>query len=258
MVMVMRERNKKPKDNEIIFIEEYPKFPEDINKQFGHLKVLYQIECIYADPIFYVCECDCGNEVIRSRHNIHRDILENRICSCKTCMKRYLKDNKRGYKHGNATKGASRLYTIWASMKDRCSNPKNVSYEHYGARGIKVCEEWNDFIPFYEWSTKNGYMNNLTIDRIDNDKGYSPGNCRWATTKEQSRNTSKNSYFVIDGKTIVQKDLAKKLNVNVRTLISMAIDGRLKYDYWNRDINEMKTRSWVLDNYRNKKAGAFK
>lgn len=83
-----------------------------------------------------------------------------------------------------------RLYKIWIGLRKRCNNPKYQRYYDYGAKGILVCEEWNsNFMSFYNWSLNNGYKDNLSIDRINNNLGYSPDNCRWATQEIQSRNT---------------------------------------------------------------------
>lgn len=88
-------------------------------------------------------------------------------------------------KHGMSH---TRLYRIWADMKTRCLNPNHKWFSHYGGRGINVCDDWTSFEPFMAWALNNGYSDALTLDRIDNDRGYEPSNCRWATQQEQSLN----------------------------------------------------------------------
>jgi hypothetical protein len=82
----------------------------------------------------------------------------------------------------------SRLFRIWDNMNRRCSDYKATGWKHYGGRGITVCPEWLDFIPFMNWAMANGYTENLEIDRIDNDGNYEPSNCRWITRTENNRN----------------------------------------------------------------------
>lgn len=87
----------------------------------------------------------------------------------------------------------SRLKRIWTNMKTRCNNPNVQSYKNYGGRGITVCDEWtNSFLSFEFWAKSNGYNDSLTLDRINNNAGYCPDNCRWVTPKDQSRNMRKN------------------------------------------------------------------
>lgn len=94
-------------------------------------------------------------------------------------------EKNNNYKHGMS---GTRLHRIWTEMKTRCLNQNDCHYKWYGARGISVCDEWLDFVPFSEWALSNGYKDDLTIDRIDNDGNYEPSNCRWITQSEQCKN----------------------------------------------------------------------
>ena len=103
-------------------------------------------------------------------------------------------------------------------MLFRCNNPKNPNYFRYGNRGIKVCDEWkNDFLSFYNWSMKNGYRDDLTLDRIDNNGDYEPNNCRWTTMKTQCNNTSRCKYITINNETKTLREWCEITGVNYST-----------------------------------------
>lgn len=117
-----------------------------------------------------------------------------------------------GNKHGG--KG-TRLYRIWQQMKNRCHNPNTPRFPDYGGRGITVCEEWkDDFQTFYDWAMANGYEDHLTIDRIDNDKGYSPENCRWATDLQQANNSRHCHMITWNGETHSLSEWSRILDIS--------------------------------------------
>lgn len=126
--------------------------------------------------------CDCGNEIVTRVETVRAGATK----SC-GCLKREATAamGRANVKHGLE---GTRLYRIWGQMIRRCENPKNSRFEYYGARGIKVCEEWHDIHRFVAWAMSNGYADHLTIDRSDNDGDYEPGNCHWITIEDQQEN----------------------------------------------------------------------
>lgn len=126
------------------------------------------------------------------------------------------------YKHGCYD---SRLYNIWRHIKSRCNNPKDAKYHNYGGRGILVCSEWNDFVPFYEWAMSNGYTDELEIDRKDNNGNYCPDNCRWTTRKVQCNNFSRNHLITYDNETRTLQEWSELLGVNKSTMSTRAWRG---------------------------------
>lgn len=117
-----------------------------------------------------------------------------------------------------------RLQRIFNDMKRRCCNPKCPDYKDYGGRGITVCSEWyiphswKGFLVFKEWALANGYSDDLTVDRIDVNKGYSPDNCRWATAKEQANNKRNNRLIIYKGKTKNISQWSRELGIHKDTL----------------------------------------
>ena len=103
----------------------------------------------------------------------------------------------------------TRIYKMWQNMKSRCNCPSASKYNIYGGRGIKVCDEWqHDFMAFYTWAVKNGYRDDLTIDRIDGNGNYCPENCRFATYAEQNNHLSTTVFLTYNGETHSLKDWA--------------------------------------------------
>ena len=120
-----------------------------------------------------------------------------------------------------------RLYSIWKNMKTRCYNPNFYLYGSYGGKGVRVCKEWeHSFENFYEWAMDNGYLDSLTLDRIDNNGWYSPGNCRWASRQNQARNTSRNLWITYKGKTQCLTDWAKEYGMPTETIRCRLIKGK--------------------------------
>lgn len=146
-----------------------------IGNKFGRLTVLAIDHRLSSGDAMMRCRCDCGNMTVTRANGLKNG--HTRSCGCS--HSKVLFD--RNFKHGDS---GARLHRIWAGMRTRCSNPNTKDYPRYGGRGIRVSDEWNDFTSFRDWALSHGYADNLTIDRIDVDGDYSPGNCAWITNAE--------------------------------------------------------------------------
>lgn len=177
-------------------------------KKFGMLTVLHRTDNLGKNTM-WLCKCDCGKETVVNGGRLVSGTTKS--CGCL----RYISRNQ---KHEGSH---TRIYIIWSSMKQRCNNPNNHAYKRYGGRGISICPEWlgeHGFENFRDWSFKNGYQENLTIDRIDNNGNYEPSNCRWATNKEQANNTSKNITIEYLGETRSIAEWSEITGIKIGTL----------------------------------------
>lgn len=119
-------------------------------------------------------------------------------------------------KHGQS---GTKLYAIWLTMRQRCYNTNNKDFYNYGAKGIKVCDEWiKDFSEFYRWAMENGYAESLSIDRIDPYGNYEPSNCRWATIQEQANNKKNTIYVEVDGSIYTLTELSNLYGIRRETI----------------------------------------
>ena len=165
-----------------------------LGQKFGRLLVLKRAEN-HGRETYWKCRCDCGN--IKEINGAKLKNGHTKSCGClsKETTSEIFKT------HGMSS---TRLYRIYKKMYRRCYKPKTKWFENYGGRGITICQEWlgeQGFENFAKWSMKNGYADNLSIDRKDNDKGYSPDNCRWASAKEQANNTRSTVFLTYKGET---------------------------------------------------------
>jgi hypothetical protein len=178
-----------------------------ISLKFGRLTV---IELAYIKrSAYWKCQCECGNIVIVQSNSLRSG--KTKSCGClghDALMKRNIT-------HGNTH---TRLYRIWGGMKARCYIPTASGYKHYGAKGIRVYDNWLDFSLFKNWAYTNGYNNSLTIERKDNNGNYEPDNCIWIPGYRQASNTSKNVFIYFNGKKQTLADWAKELRIQESTI----------------------------------------
>ena len=190
------------------------KFTDLTGQIYGRLKVIEFGGYNNHKAVTWKCICECGKEVVvRSDH-----LRYGRVQSC-GCIKKETtsKRGKDNQKHGMWN---TRIYHIWQRMKQRCDGTSNSNNKKsYFEKGIRVCDEWKEsFETFYDWAINNGYDEKLSIDRIDNSKGYCPENCHWVSMKEQSCNRRNNRLITYKGKTQTVSEWAVELGIKPRTL----------------------------------------
>lgn len=189
-------------------------FKDIKGERFGRLIVIERIPSVkHGQEISWICKCDCGNTcTVKGTH------LRNGATKSCGCLRTELtRERSRKLKtiHGESN---TRLYKIWACMKNRCSSPNNTHFDCYGGRGIHVCDEWQSFENFRKWANINGYDETLTLDRIDNNGNYEPSNCRWISRKEQANNRRTNRFIEFNGQVHSLARWAEIIGMQPRTL----------------------------------------
>ena len=187
---------------------------------FNRLKVIEIDEVLSTRKTFWVCECICGN-----KKTVRSDSLQDGTVKSCGCLKKE-QDRKNLEANHSHKMSKTRIYQELQGMKSRCLNVDNKRYEHYGGRGIKVCDEWlESFESFRDWAFKNGYSSILTIDRINNDGNYEPGNCRWVDNKTQCNNRSSNIIIKYKDEDLTMKQVSEITGISYSLLNSRYIRG---------------------------------
>ena len=184
----------------------------------------------------WLCNCDCGKEHITTATNLQTGKTQS--CGC------WSNEDRRRTRHKKHGGFGTRLYRIYRGMWQRCYDFKVSQYPRYGGRGITICDEWlgeKGFETFREWALNHGYKETLSIDRVDNDKEYSPNNCRWATNKEQMNNRRCNVFLEMDGERHTMTEWAKITGINKETIISRHRAGWSTYDILTKPVDKRRS-----------------
>lgn len=184
-------------------IARHPSFTDLTGKTFDLWTVLREAPRKNG-RVHWLCRCQCGMEGLVQTS----DLCSGKSRGCAVCGKTSTVHGM----HGTPE------YIVWKRMRARCSNPAAAEYVNYGGRGIRVCDRWNDFALFLSDMGRRPSKNH-SIDRIDNDSGYCPENCRWATRTEQNRNSRKNHVLTFNGETRCISEWAEFAGVKTNTLL---------------------------------------
>ena len=179
--------------------------------RFGHLTGVSPVGATVAGLIIWKFRCECGQEVERVGSNIRRDFRKGVMssCGCKAPLVTH-----------NLSRKFKKLHRVWISMRQRCNNPRNKDFVNYGARGIQVCSEWNDFENFHQWAVSSGYKEGVTIERVNVNAGYNPDNCTWISNEKQALNTRKILTLDVNGESMTIREISELTGVNIHTLKS--------------------------------------
>ena len=184
-------------------------FRDLTGQRFGELVVIERATTAKGRQTRWFCRCDCGKETIVYAGNLTRGSTKS--CGC-------TRAKKAGQKLATHRETKTRLYQIWYNMITRCYNPNSSHYEHYGARGITVCDNWRKYENFRSWALDSGYQDDLTIERIEVNGNYEPSNCKWATRKQQANNKRTSRYIEFNGERRTVAEWADSMGMDKRVL----------------------------------------
>ena len=202
-----------------------------LNKTFGILTVLKEAGKSKDRHLLYLCKCKCGNEIIVSGRYLRSG--KTKSCGCDS------KRKKSEYHNLSNTV----IYRRWTDMRERCNNPKNINYKSYGAKGVKVCDEWqSSFMAFYNWSIENGFSHDLSIDRIDPFGDYCPENCRWVDSETQSNNKRKSVILELNGERKTLAQWCRLYSVCPNTIRGRLKNGYSLFDALNGNVTRKKPK----------------
>lgn len=149
-----------------------------VGRRFDKLTVVAEIGRNRFKHVIWLCQCSCGNHIARSTSNLTQGVFTG----CKECEGISRAQSKTT--HGRSDE---RLYGVWQTMRGRCFNSDDYHFRWYGAKGITVCQDWDNYPAFREWALSKGYRQGLTIERVNAGGNYEPSNCEWITQSENSR-----------------------------------------------------------------------
>jgi hypothetical protein len=216
----------------------HPKAKDLTGLKFGHLTALRYVG-VRKQNSFWDFGCVCGAVIQKAASEIVHLQKCGVLSSCGCLQHESAAAKKRT--HGMS---GHPLYKVWKSMRARCKNPKDQGWKNYGGRGVTVCEEWDRSFEVFYADMSPTYEAGLQIDRIDNNAGYSPGNCRWVTGSENCNNKSTNRR--VNGETLTE--ISKRTGIGFDTLWHRLDKGwplhllELKPDYANKRITKRITR----------------
>lgn len=185
-------------------------FVDITGQKFGRLTVLSVHQSSHpGSRTKWLCQCECGNTTIVTISRLRNG--KTKSCGClrkETCRKNFTI-------HGSYKLP---LHAVWNTMLSRCNNKNSSSYLDYGGRGISVCEEWHKYELFEAWAFSHGYISGLTIERVNNEKGYNPENCIWISKRQQARNKRNTRYLSFNGVSKSVLDWSDEVGISTSTI----------------------------------------